>query len=167
MWKPIRTHHCKVCQTCTLRMDHHCPWTVSCIGANSHKAFYLTAIYWAVNLFLSTITKNNLKLGGLQYLYRSYYFYYYYEPWNTFSYFFYAYWIYTTFIVFFITCMLLSLVYYHSLMAMSNATSIEDRKGTKLCFGIFDTLLMAKDRSFNVIFMIFNFYKKVKLVEFL
>lgn len=48
-WKPIRAHHCKVCDSCTLRMDHHCPWTVSCIGVNSHKAFYLTSIYWAVN----------------------------------------------------------------------------------------------------------------------
>lgn len=62
MWKPIRAHHCKVCQTCTLKMDHHCPWTVSCIGANSHKAFYLTAIYWAVNLFLSQNTKKSFKV---------------------------------------------------------------------------------------------------------
>ena len=47
-WKPVRAHHCKVCNACTLRMDHHCPWTVNCVGINSHKAFYLTSVYWAV-----------------------------------------------------------------------------------------------------------------------
>lgn len=23
--KPLRTHHCKVCRSCVLMMDHHCP----------------------------------------------------------------------------------------------------------------------------------------------
>ena len=64
---------------------------------------------------------------------------------------FFLYWAYTTLIVFIITLMLITLVYYHSLLAMSNMTSIEDRKGVKLCFGITDTLLLAKERNFNVI----------------
>lgn len=31
-YKPERTHHCKSCGKCVLRMDHHCPWTNNCIG---------------------------------------------------------------------------------------------------------------------------------------
>lgn len=26
IWKPNRTHHCRVCDACVLKMDHHCPW---------------------------------------------------------------------------------------------------------------------------------------------
>eukprot|EP01090_Pellita_catalonica_P010110 TRINITY_DN2152_c0_g3_i2.p1 TRINITY_DN2152_c0_g3~~TRINITY_DN2152_c0_g3_i2.p1 ORF type:complete len:347 (+),score=26.60 TRINITY_DN2152_c0_g3_i2:939-1979(+) len=39
-FKPPRTHHCKECQTCTLKMDHHCPWVNNCIGVRNHK-FYV------------------------------------------------------------------------------------------------------------------------------
>lgn len=91
----------------------------------------------------------------MQFLYRSYYFYYNYNGDNL-GFWFYLYWIYTCVIVGFITLMLVMVVYYHSLLAMSNATTIEDRKGFKLCFGITDTLLLAKERKFNVI--LFEFY---------
>ena len=49
-WKPMRVHHCRQCGICSLRMDHHCPWTVNCIGAKNHKSFYLFCVYsWVIN----------------------------------------------------------------------------------------------------------------------
>ncbi|EGR32073.1 hypothetical protein IMG5_097500 [Ichthyophthirius multifiliis] len=39
--KPMRAHHCKDCQLCVSRMDHHCPWIANCVGINNHKFFFL------------------------------------------------------------------------------------------------------------------------------
>lgn len=38
-FKPPRTHHCKKCGRCILRMDHHCPWLSGCVGYYNHAAF--------------------------------------------------------------------------------------------------------------------------------
>lgn len=45
--KPDRTHHCRVCGTCVLKMDHHCPWIMSCVGFRNHKYFVLLIAYSA------------------------------------------------------------------------------------------------------------------------
>lgn len=43
--KPDRTHHCRVCRGCILRMDHHCPWLANCVGWGNHKHFMLLLLY--------------------------------------------------------------------------------------------------------------------------
>ncbi|KAG1352451.1 hypothetical protein G6F62_002673 [Rhizopus arrhizus] len=40
LWKPDRAHHCRVCDACVLRMDHHCPWMNGCIGVANYR-FYI------------------------------------------------------------------------------------------------------------------------------
>ncbi|GAW06737.1 zf-DHHC-domain-containing protein [Lentinula edodes] len=37
--KPYRAHHCRVCGTCVLKYDHHCPWIGQCVGARNQKYF--------------------------------------------------------------------------------------------------------------------------------
>ena len=39
--KPLRTHHCSICDICVLKMDHHCPWINNCIGQNNQRYFLL------------------------------------------------------------------------------------------------------------------------------
>ena len=43
--RPLRSHHCKVCGKCTLKMDHHCHWIANCVGYYNQKNFYQFLFY--------------------------------------------------------------------------------------------------------------------------
>jgi palmitoyltransferase len=50
--KPDRCHHCKQCDRCNLKMDHHCNWIANCVGSNNYKYFFLLVLYSALTLGL-------------------------------------------------------------------------------------------------------------------
>lgn len=50
LYKPDRTHHCRICERCVLRMDHHCPWLSNCVGFRNYKLFMLTLFYAVLSL---------------------------------------------------------------------------------------------------------------------
>lgn len=47
LYKPPRAHHCKTCNRCVLKMDHHCPWTGNCVGHGNFPHF-LRFLAWVV-----------------------------------------------------------------------------------------------------------------------
>jgi len=44
-FKPLRAHHCSICDICVLRMDHHCPWINNCVGHYNQRYFLLMIFY--------------------------------------------------------------------------------------------------------------------------
>ncbi|KAL6430729.1 hypothetical protein ACFW04_006941 [Cataglyphis niger] len=38
-YKAPRSHHCRKCDRCVMKMDHHCPWINTCVGHYNHGHF--------------------------------------------------------------------------------------------------------------------------------
>ncbi|XP_052795358.1 palmitoyltransferase ZDHHC15B-like isoform X3 [Mya arenaria] len=54
--KPDRCHHCSMCGTCVLKMDHHCPWVNNCVGFTTYKFFVMFLGYGLVYCIYVALT---------------------------------------------------------------------------------------------------------------
>lgn len=70
MLKPDRCHHCRICRSCILRMDHHCPWIANCVGHRNHKWFFLFVLYslavcWFVEITMFESVAKAIGMGSV------------------------------------------------------------------------------------------------------
>ena len=67
VFKPDRTHHCRQCNKCVLKMDHHCPWVANCIGFYNYKYFLNMLFYASITSLLIVVTTYEVFISVLAY----------------------------------------------------------------------------------------------------
>ena len=57
------TRHCKNCNFCVWKFDHHCYWLNKCIGGHNYSLFYKTLVN--ICLIISIVTAQNIAIAFL------------------------------------------------------------------------------------------------------
>ena len=86
--KPIRASHCRTCNICVLRRDHHCPWTGHCIGRDNHLFFIIFVFFESISdslaFFSLILSIKRLLLVNLTCLWPKF-FIFYLVPWSIYT----------------------------------------------------------------------------------
>ena len=69
VWRPPRTSHCSLCESCKLKFDHHCPWIGKCIALKNYHQFlfFILYLFWFLLSNFSFVLSNDWS-GKIFYL---------------------------------------------------------------------------------------------------
>ncbi|KAJ3452877.1 palmitoyltransferase zdhhc12-related [Anaeramoeba flamelloides] len=62
IWQPLRSKHCKICDRCVRRYDHHCTLIGNCVGERNHFIFTTYLCFksilsiWTINMLSNCFT---------------------------------------------------------------------------------------------------------------
>ncbi|XP_045621860.2 palmitoyltransferase ZDHHC6 isoform X2 [Procambarus clarkii] len=72
-YKAPRSHHCRKCGRCVMKMDHHCPWINNCVGHKNHGSFTLFLLFAVLGCAQASVV---LALSIYHAIHRTWYIYY-------------------------------------------------------------------------------------------
>ncbi|KAK7203679.1 palmitoyltransferase erf2 [Myxozyma melibiosi] len=56
IWRPARASHCRTCDCCIDRLDHHCKWLNVCVGARNYRYFFTFIASSSILALLTSIS---------------------------------------------------------------------------------------------------------------
>jgi len=117
--QPLRSKHCRVCKCCVATYDHHCPWLGTCVGEKNRRAFYFYLIFQGIFLSVAcSIASNGYSNESVT------------SDWMRDNW--YLILVHMVIVVFLL--MVLSLIFFHTLLSLKNMTTWEFLSWKKISY---------------------------------